>query len=240
MYAINKYVLDFINQYKIKLENYINEVIIFINKSNPTINLFFTPEYKLFSIIAENVRMDLNYLLSLYIDYDVLGFPAIKRNIRVSIEAYYDLYNLISDKDYYELLKFCSNKIDNIQPQIYDKYKKYITMNKNKRYLLISNKAYIAKEINSIDKNDFEDFKKLCIDANAYIHPDVISSCCEVNKEELLKSLIGCDCKLLMRAYTSLIKYINCFTPYISQIDPETEYKNLLYAISKYAWIVYV
>lgn len=37
-------------------------------------------------MIAENIRMDLNYLLFLNPDYDVFGFPGVQRNIRNSIE----------------------------------------------------------------------------------------------------------------------------------------------------------
>ena len=102
MSYIDKTILDNVNLYKSFLEQNINELIR-VNLNTTNINLFYSAEYKLFSIITENVRMDLNYLLVLNPDYDMLGFPAIKRNIRISIEAYYDLFNLISDRSYYEI-----------------------------------------------------------------------------------------------------------------------------------------
>ena len=85
MSYIHPMVLDTINSYKTFLEQNINNLIN-LNLNTANWNISSTAEYKLFSIIAENVRMDLNYLLVLNPHYDMLRFPALKRNIRISIE----------------------------------------------------------------------------------------------------------------------------------------------------------
>ena len=153
MSYIHKTVLDAINSYKTFLEQNINNLIT-LNLNATNINLFCTGEYKLFSIIAENVRMDLNYLLALNPEYDILGFPAIKRNIRISIEAYYDLFNLVSDRSYFELLRYQSIKNSNIDINILEIYKPYVkrkTITKINKYpLKISEKATIAKDKNHL------------------------------------------------------------------------------------------
>jgi len=78
MSYIHKTVLDSINSYRTFLEQNINNLIN-LNINTANINLFITGEYKLFSIIFENVRMDLNYLLSLNPEYDMLAFPALTK-----------------------------------------------------------------------------------------------------------------------------------------------------------------
>lgn len=239
MSYIHKTVLDSINTYKTFLEQNINNLI-HLNLNTTNINLFCTGEYKLFSIINENVRMDLNYLLVLNPDYDMLGFPAIKRNIRISIEAYYDLFNLVSDNSYFELLQYLSVKGTTININILNKYKPYIKKRKQntKQYpLTISEKANIAKNKNNLHPDLYNEFKEIATNSNSYIHPDIfITDNCD--RETLLKSLILCDCRLLAYAFELLNNFVkNQNAPYISLINPYDEYNKLYNAIMSIYWI---
>lgn len=239
MSYIHKTVLDSINSYRTFLEQNINNLINFnINTAN--VNLFITGEYKLFSIIFENVRMDLNYLLSLNPEYDMLAFPALKRNIRISIEAYYDLFNLVSDRSYFELLQYQSIKGYVIDTNILNKYKSFVKRkisNINKRPLTISEKAQIAKCKNRLHPDLYNEFKEIATNSNSYIHPNIFITE-NYNREIVLKTLIIYDCRLLMYSFELLntfIKHQNA--PYISAINVHTEYTKLYNAIISVYWI---
>ena len=239
MSYIHKTVLDSINSYRTFLEQNINNLInLNINTSN--INLFITGEYKLFSIIFENVRMDLNYLLSLNPEYDMLAFPALKRNIRISIEAYYDLFNLVSDRSYFELLQYQSIKGYVIDTNILNKYKSFVKRkisNINKRPLTISDKAQIAKCKNGLNPDLYNEFKEIATNSNSYIHPDIFITD-NYNREIVLKQLILCDCRLLMYSFELLNTFIERRNaPYISAINVYTEYTKLCNAIISVYWI---
>lgn len=239
MSYIHKNILDNVNLYKTFLEQNINKLInLGLNIAN--VNLFCTGEYKLFSIINENVRMDLNYLLSLNPDFDILGFPALKRNIRISIEAYYDLYNLVCDNSYFELLQYFSTKNSTISTDTLNKYKPYINKRKpntNKPPLTIKEKSNIAKDKNNLNPQIYAHFKELGTDANSYIHPNIFVET-NINRDAVLKLLIFCDCQLLMYAFELLNNFIaKCQAPYISTIDPYTEYNKLYKAIASVPWI---
>lgn len=240
MSYIHKDILDYINSYKLFLEQNINNLIN-INNNNPSINLFATGEYKLFSIIIENVRMDLNYLLVLNPDFDILGFPAIKRNLRISIEAYYDLFNLVSDRSYFELLQYQSVKninIDNNTLTTYQPYTKRKSLsNINKYPLTISEKANIAINKNQLRPDIYNNLKNIATDANSYIHPDIFAGNIG-NRDALLKLLIFNDCKLIAYAFDLLNIFMAKYpTPYISLINPYTAYDNLYNATAYIAWI---
>lgn len=239
MSFIHKTILDNVNSYKTFLEQNINEVInLGINTAN--MNLFCTGEYKLFSIITENVRMDLNYLLSLNPDFDILGFPALKRNIRISIETYYDLFNLVVDDTYMKLLEFQAAKINHIDNSIKSSYMPFLSRKKldiNKRPLTISEKANIAKSKNNLNCQIYTHFKQMATDANSYIHPNIFIGT-NVNRDAVLKLLIFCDCQLLMYAFELLNNFITkCQAPYISTINPLMEYNKLYNAIASVPWI---
>lgn len=240
MSYIQKPVLDAINSYKTFLEQNINNLIT-LNLNATHINLFGTGEYKLFSIIAENFRMNLNYLLALNPDYDTLGFPAIKRNLRISIEAYYDLYNLISDRSYLELLQYQSIKNTNIDMSILEIYKPYVKRKKiteiNKYPLKITEKANIAKDKNHLRLDIYSHLKNIATDANSYIHPNIFVEKVD-NKDSLLKLLIFCDCTLIAYAFELLNLFmLRGQTPYISIINPYNEYNSLYNTTAHIAWI---
>ena len=232
-------VLDTVNSYKTFLEQNINNLIS-LNLNTTNINLFCTGEYKLFSIIAENVRMDLNYLLVLNPEYDMLGFPALKRNLRISIEAYYDLFNLVHDRSYFELLQYQSIKGYIIDSNTLNKYGAYVKgkiANINKRPLTISEKANIAKNKNQLNPNLYDEFKEIATNSNSYIHPDIFVTD-QFNREIILKSLILCDCRLIMYAFDLLNKFVKQQNaPYISTINPFAEFNKLYNAIISVYWI---
>lgn len=236
MSIIDKCVLDSVNQYKMFLEQNIYNLINYVNINFPSANLFLSAEYKLFSIIFENVRMDLNYLLTLNPDFDVLGFPGLKRNIRVSIEAYYDLYNLVCDDYYFDLLKWKSTKNYNINEDILNHYAPDPNDHiRNNKYLTIKDKARIAKK-NNLNSAVFEQFKGIVMDANSYVHPNIFLPE-TVDKEKILKELVFCDCQLLMYSFELLNNFICKKTSYYSQINPYNENNNLFNAIANIRWI---
>lgn len=234
MSYINKTVLDTINSYKTFLEQNINNLIN-LNLNTANWNLACTGEYKLFSIIAENVRMDLNYLLVLNPEYDMLGFPAIKRNIRISIEAYYDLFNLTIDRSYLDLLRYQSVKNTIIENTVINTYKPFLkrkNFNINKKPLTISEKSNIAKNKNGLRQDIYDYFKDMATSSNSYIHPDIFVTD-NYDRETVLKSLILCDCCLLMYAFELLNNFImKQGVPYISTLNPYAEYDKLCNAIT--------
>lgn len=239
MSYIHKTVLDTINSYKTFLEQNINNLIN-LNLNTANMNLFCTGEYKLFSIIVENVRMDLNYLLVLNPEYDMLGFPALKRNIRISIEAYYDLFNLTSDRSYMNLLKYQSIKNSSIDDATINTYLPFLYRKKfdiNKRPLTIKEKASIAKNKNLLKTDIYDCFKEKATTSNSYIHPDIFVTD-NANRETVLKELILCDCSLLMYAFELLNNFIkNQNAPYISAVNPYVEYEKLYNYIMSVYWI---
>lgn len=239
MSYIHKTILDNVNSYKTFLEQNINNLIN-LNLNTANWNLYCTGEYKLFSIICENVRMDLNYLLVLNPDYDMLGFPAIKRNIRISIEAYYDLFNLTADRTYLNLLKYQSVKNATIESTIINTYKSFLNRKKfdiNKRPLTILEKATIAKNKNHLRSDIYDYFKDIATDSNSYIHPDIFVTD-SFDRETLLKSLILCDCQLLMYAFELLNNFVRQQNaPYISAVNPYAEYNKLCKYIMSVYWI---
>lgn len=239
MSYIHPLVLDTINSYKTFLEQNINNLIN-LNLNTANWNLACTGEYKLFSIINENVRMDLNYLLVLNPHYDMLGFPALKRNIRISIEAYYDLFNLTTDRSYLNLLKYQSAKNVTIENSVINTYKQFLKRKHfdiNKRPLTISEKANIAKNKNNLRLDIYDHFKDIATKSNSYIHPDIfVTDSCD--RETLLKSLIICDCQLLVYAFELLNNFVKKQNaPFISAINPYSEYNKLYNYIMSVYWI---
>lgn len=184
--------------------------------------------------------MDLNYLLVLNPHYDMLGFPALKRNIRISIEAYYDLFNLTTDRSYLNLLKYQSAKNVTIENSVINTYKQFLKRKHfdiNKRPLTISEKANIAKNKNNLRLDIYDHFKDIATKSNSYIHPDIfVTDSCD--RETLLKSLIICDCQLLVYAFELLNNFVKKQNaPFISAINPYSEYNKLYNYIMSVYWI---
>ncbi|MGN0322428.1 MAG: hypothetical protein ACI4DZ_04865 [Oliverpabstia sp.] len=210
-YFVNKNVLDNINLYKNRMDGIINSFFQQI-QYQCNYNVFITSNYKLYSLIAENIRMDLNYLLTITIDYDVFSFIGVRRNLRNSIEAYYDLYNLTFDENYLYLLKYFSNnavcakkEIDTLKNN--DMYSSYLGKKQKISFLSIADKAKIASR-NGLDNNKVNILKNISISSNSYVHPDIFTPPEDIQaKERLLRDFLYIDCWLLAEAFDLLVRY---------------------------------
>ena len=67
-------------------------------------------EYWLYYYIKEDVTSNLYSLQGRDINLDIFGLSSIKRTTRHVIEAYLDMFNLCSDPEYIEVMKYCSHK----------------------------------------------------------------------------------------------------------------------------------
>lgn len=107
----------------------------------------------------------------------------------------------------------------------------------NKRPLTISEKANISKSKNNLRLDIYDYFKDIATASNSYIHPDIfVTDNCD--RKTLLKSLIICDCRLLMYAFELLNNLVKCQNaPYISIINPYAEYTKLCNCIFAVCWI---
>lgn len=234
MSIINSHVLGAINQFRTTLDSNLGCFVDFINKNFKT-NLFSTYNYKLYSLISENVRMDLNYLVNLNPDYDLFGFPGVHRNIRNSIEAYFDLYNLTCDKNYTALMKFVSGNartdkeeykhvlhyadILEIEPSIDEATKK-------KRYNFpISSRVTIAEIYGNTDIVNL--FKPYIKDANTYVHADVFVTP-PANKSESIEKLLYIDILLLYYSFQLLSTFVQQNFNYATSFSLATEYENCM------------
>lgn len=192
---------DFFN---IRISNFIEDSINIIlaneNKNKP---LQVEKEYWLFYYIKDNFKANLQYLNSIVdIDSDVFGFVPIWRNIRNSIEAFYDLYNLKNDSTYYDVLWYCHNNDKFYRGN--EKYKSYIFKN---RFTIIS-KNNIACNLYSFNSGYGKDLIDTVKRSNKYIHPDVFVDTIK-NREEkkyILKMLISKDIYMLDSAYKMILE----------------------------------
>lgn len=243
MSYINQDVLGIINQYRTTLDQQLNGLLQWIYTQNGN-NLFSTNNLKLYSLITENIRMDLNYLVSLNPDLDFFGFPGIQRNNRNTIEAFYDLYNLTHVKSYLSILKYASknssvnpeekNDVINIAKLIDLKCEKN-RYGKEYYPITIKTKADIAlkHDINSLSSDIYELLKRYSTDANAFIHPDIFVPICN-DKSQKLEELLDVDCLLLAHSYNLLVVFVNKMYGYTVNFNPYIEYQNLSTLLSNY------
>ena len=216
-FRINENVLNSVRNYHTDLNNILYSIM---NKILPEKNLYISPNFALYALISENVRMNFNYLLFLNIEYDIFDFIGMHRNIRCSIETYYDLFNLTCDKDYLSLMKYYSFKENINLENLQIKYSKYLRY----KFLTIQNKAEIAKENGLEDSIDsmLTEFRKT---SNTYIHTDLFRKPKSIIEKDFeLQQLIKFDCFLLTEAYYILLKCCKFFSKDEIQIDP---YENL-------------
>lgn len=181
------------------IEQFINDSVNCMIMNMPGLNM--RKEYWLFYFIQEDFRTNLWSLYQINIDADIFGFPNIRKNTRHAIEAFLDLYNLCSDSDYIELLKFCSKQTSNIE-----KYEKYLY---NEQFTIFS-KCKIAREMYGKDFNFLIDISKK---SNEFIHPNVFIDIIPIErrdeKQKILKELVCINCYLLSEAYLLLLKQFN-------------------------------
>lgn len=227
MHWINKNYLNSIKSFKDGMDGQINA---FFHQVlyNEGLNFFETPHYRLYSLITENVKMDLNSLISLNVDYDVFGFLAIRRNLRNSIEAHYDLFNLTNDGQYLSLLKCRSRNVAKeekycIQLGEYSKYRE--------GKFTIKEKAEIAKKY-GLDDKKYEFLKSISTESNSYIHPDIFIPIMNIEKKNsCLKKLLYIDCLLLAESFDLLLQCYTQFTGRKLAFDCYFEFQRLQAAI---------
>lgn len=241
MSIINPQVLGSINQFRTTLDTNLVFFVDFVNK-NCEANLFSTYNYKLYSLISENVRMDLNYLVSLNPDYDLFGFPGIQRNIRNSIEAYYDLFNLTNDKNYIALMKYVSRnaKTDMAEYKHVLKYADALklepTVDKNTKKKFynfsITSKATIAEKI-GINPDLTDQLTQFTKYANSYVHADVFATP-PINKSECIEKLLYLDIVLMYYSFQLLTIFVQRDLQYAPTFSLETEYSNCITSLNQY------
>lgn len=234
MYIINSYVLNTINTFRNNLDTfmmgYINQVSTQFN-----FNLFQTPNNYLYSIISENVRMDMNYLSALNPDFDIFGFPGVNRNVRNSIEAYLDLYNLTFDEKYICVLKYISRNATTTSDEykIVQEYANKLDLKKKGKYYNFSilSKRMLAEK-NNIHQDILNTFLPYIRDANAYVHPDIFVKC--PDKEKRLENLCNIDCLLLAYSFELLTIWIQNRYNYFPMFNIRAEYNNCINYLNSY------
>ena len=183
--------------------------------------------YRLFYIIRENFQTNLNIFSNTIIDYDCFGFATVKRNTRNSIEAYCDLFNLVANNDYIEIMKKSSSLP-------YDRQKYTIYMNSfpnSYNDLTIQTKRLIAEK-NGL-KPMFSSQLKNCIKFyNNYVHPNVFimefnNNNNNNNSESDIKELLCINIALEFNALCELTKYVENNYTNISPNDLNTHRSSL-------------
>ena len=171
-----------------------------------------TSSYRLFWLLLENIRMDMNYLLYLDLKSEWFGFPGLRRNIRNSIEILYALLILSCDMGYENYLRFSStnrsiqNKYDNTYV---DKLQKKFPKidGKQIKYLSIDNKADFALAcVGEKRKNHLADIRKHWRNGNSYVHPDPYVTD-DMTIDEVVCELLEIDFHLL---HMGFVAYANC------------------------------
>lgn len=197
---------------------------------------------KLFYLISENTRMNLSYLAELRIEYDAFDFVGIKRNIRNSVEALYDLYNLTIDNEYYNLLYYFHQKSIN-HDYCNDSEKNrllkiYSNVDFNSTYLPLRDKAEIAKRKNGFCKETYRFYKNISNISSRYIHVDVFTPDTPPQlKESNLKNLLSSDCIMLASAYKQLLTLYPFYASQLRQCI-DLELNRILCLITQFQCIV--
>ncbi|GEM_PF-5341138 len=220
MTRINPNLLSSVNNYRISIETEIVNFYSFLY-SQKNINLYQTPNYRLFSLITENIRMNLVYLEVLNPETNFLGLTGLYRNIRNSIESYYDLFNLTCDESYFSVLKYYSNCLQHNEQDvniIKTTYKNILTTNNGiNKFINTKTKSRIAKEKFNLDPNIFDTLKEIGIESNKYVHPDIFVR--EDCIENTIKELVYIDCCLLKFSFDLIIHYAHRTTGYYSPLN---------------------
>ena len=191
------------------------------------------PLYKLFYLINECFTMNLDLLSKTYIDYDILGFAGVKRNTRVAIEAYIDLYNLVVNNDYLMVMKKY-NRIDfenTNEQEIYDNYME--TNRFNNEYVSKKTKIDIAKK-NGMNAKFADYLSEIYDNYSDYSHPNifVIKNYEYVSKEELdNKELIKLNINLLYDSLKTLSQWTCNKYEYLFEYHHLIMHKQLIYDI---------
>lgn len=214
--SYNNLIQNFEN-YRLQLEN-----IIFSSIINP--NILMSQQYRLWYYINENVKYDFYYLYSLdnNKDYSSLGFPVAYRNIRSSMESFYDL--ICFNKYPLEYLSVCKFQINienrpdlNIKLNS-DDYKNlnFIlsllnkgAVNKVFYYINLENKAKLAskcttnKKIITEIETIYEPMRK---EANKYAHSPLFIL---IDSDKKIGELLNAECHLLCYSFIELYDFLS-------------------------------
>lgn len=236
MRCVNPEVIRNIGYYKTRLDSNISGIWGYLHNMSNSVDLYQTSNFKLYSLVSENIRMDLNYLPTIDMQYNLFGFVGMQRNIRNSIEVFYDLYNLTYDSNYESALRCASeyvgaNKADdiNIQNIERDYQLKMKRSAKGKTMLTIKQKAKIARQ-NRLPEEIYKKLKRFSMEANAFVHPDIFY----VDKMDpsiRLRELLEIDTILLAHSYKLLVDRINSRYETEFSFDPYIEYNQLWSAL---------
>ena len=174
-----------------------SEIVRVNNLSNMCINS--TEVFWLFSYIKNNYRSTLSQFCNWYdIENDVLGFPTVQRELRHSIEAYLDLYNLVNYEDYKQVLLYCCNS---------NKEKRHdIKLGEYKEFLF--NNEFTIQSKYNISRLNNKELLVLAKEANSYTHPNVYLDIIKINsnKNELLRKLITTNLYVTNDSYRLFIE----------------------------------
>ena len=69
--------------------------------------------YLLFYLIKDNFQANMKYLRENNVDVDCFGFLPVRRNTRNSVEAFFDMFNLINAENYISVLLYMNDKKNN-------------------------------------------------------------------------------------------------------------------------------
>lgn len=182
-------------------------IISYINNSiqvmiNGNQNILKTEEYLLFYYIKENFVSNFYSLYNTDIDMDCFGFSVIQRNTRHSIESYLDLVNLISDRDYLTVMKYCAK-----QGKYDVKYHPYL----NKNIFSIPAKYNIATKMYS--QNIPGTLLTVASNSNRHVHPNVFIKMINMNecnkKADILRTLLNTNLLVLTESYKLIVQKFN-------------------------------
>lgn len=185
-------------------------------------------KYRLFYMIQEIYRTNIFSFEINIIEYDFGRFAMAKRNTRTAIELYLDLYNLIKDAQYIEVIKYNCEKIDEnngVFQNFIDKYKIGKFKNedtnniwKTKHKIDMFDKRKLALALGQ-HQQAIDTMKILTKDYNHYVHTNIFDDFI-IDKETDIKRLLSININLYNGAYQSLIKEI------MSNLDNNTERYN--------------
>ena len=166
-----------------------------------------TTEYALLYIIRENFEINIEIFYKTIIEYDSLKFSLPKRNTRVSIEAFLDLFNITKDFRYINVMKKF-NRIT-LSEQEYIDFKEYLSANKLKPdYVSIETKFRLARQ-NGLDYESIKDLKKVYDKYNGFSHANIFCIFENINYDNDLKDLIALNLKLVFEALNIVINHYN-------------------------------
>lgn len=214
VHIINPAILNEIQRYKNIMETNIKQYVNYLLQQK-SFEFFLTPNYRLFTLIAENIRLNLNFFSTVIIEWDIFNFLGPRRNIRNSIESYYDLFNLSTDEEYFDLMKYNSEYVqcpDEVVIRLKkSKYNIYV-YNKNntakKKHLTMADKSNIAL-LNGMDEATVQWYRKISKESNQFIHPDIFMPVEPYNeKMDSARGLMVTDCQLLNDAFQLLLQFI--------------------------------